>query len=90
VIRPQDQRLLTGHIVRSSAVVALRIKKQDAQKLACSNRFAEAVGYEQMHRHQAGGAGAQGRGSKTGGGHGWLANDRKLSIATSPFRSPSL
>ena len=67
VIRRQDQRLLTGHIVRRGAVVALRIKKQDAQELACS--------IKQMHRHQADGAGAQGRGRKTGGGHGWLAND---------------
>ena len=36
VIRRQDQRLLTGHIVRRGAVVTLRIKEQDAQELACS------------------------------------------------------
>jgi hypothetical protein len=41
VIRRQDQRLLTGHIVRRGAVVPLRIKKQDAQELTC--------GIEQMH-----------------------------------------
>ena len=56
VIGGQDQRLLPRHIVRLSAVVALRIKEQDAQELACGNRFAEAVGYEQMHGHQADGA----------------------------------
>ena len=49
VIRRQNQRLITGHVVRRGAVVALRIKKQDAQELTCGNRFAEAVGYEQMH-----------------------------------------
>ena len=76
VISRQDQRLLTGHIVRRGAVVALWIKEQDAQQLPC--------GIEQMHRHQADGAGAQGRGRKTGGGHGWLAND----TPTRPRRWP--
>ncbi len=53
LIGSQDQGLLEGHIVRLGADVALAIEEQHTQQLAGGNRFAEAFGYEEMHRDDA-------------------------------------
>jgi len=66
LIRGQDQSFGAGHIVRLGADVPRAIEEQHPQQLAGGNRFAEAVGYEQMHRDDADRAGAD-QGS---GGHG--------------------
>jgi hypothetical protein len=67
LIGGQDQGLGLRQVVRLSADVPLAIEEQHPQQLAGGNRFAEAGGYEQVHRDDADRAGAD-QGS---GAHGW-------------------
>ena len=67
LIGSQDQGLLARRVMRLGADVPLAIEEEHPQQLAGGNRFAEAWGYEEMHRNDADRAGA----AEGSGGHGW-------------------